>query len=429
MADAQHLPHGRHQAGDRHLNFHETRDNLVNDAAADIEGHRQAGYRRDAFVWAAFGALAGFGFLNAILGPALPYIRVTEHISYLVGVAHQVAFAVGGGLAGLFATRVVGRPSRAVIIRLGLVSAAVCGLGVGYGDQVAVTVVAALFVSLLGTSACIRLWAALSDAHMMHRVVAMTEGEVSVSLGGILAPLLVGGLASTALSWRFAFVVGAGLVIIAVAISLLVRIPPWMPKPSAEPVHVDAAARSGRLAPTLVVVFAVVALEFALSFWLASYLNDSVGLPRQMAVGMVAGLYAANLGGRVVASRLARHFNTVGVLAASIGVGLVGMPMLLAATGAVVAGLGLVLVGAGIGATFPLTSSLHVAASPRPADTAVGQVLAVAAIGQICGPLAVAGIAQVAGLRVGLFTLPVLAILAVGALTRHHVNIRTQPLA
>ena len=28
MADAQHLPQGRRQAGDRHLKFHETRDNL-----------------------------------------------------------------------------------------------------------------------------------------------------------------------------------------------------------------------------------------------------------------------------------------------------------------------------------------------------------------------------------------------------------------
>ena len=28
MADAQHLPQGRHQAGDRHLKFHEDRDNL-----------------------------------------------------------------------------------------------------------------------------------------------------------------------------------------------------------------------------------------------------------------------------------------------------------------------------------------------------------------------------------------------------------------
>ena len=28
LADAQHLPQGRHQAGDRHLKFHESRDNL-----------------------------------------------------------------------------------------------------------------------------------------------------------------------------------------------------------------------------------------------------------------------------------------------------------------------------------------------------------------------------------------------------------------
>ena len=28
MADAQHLPQGRHRAGDRHLKFYETRDNL-----------------------------------------------------------------------------------------------------------------------------------------------------------------------------------------------------------------------------------------------------------------------------------------------------------------------------------------------------------------------------------------------------------------
>jgi hypothetical protein len=34
LADAQHLPHGRRQAGDRHLNFHEPRDNLCDLAKA-----------------------------------------------------------------------------------------------------------------------------------------------------------------------------------------------------------------------------------------------------------------------------------------------------------------------------------------------------------------------------------------------------------
>ncbi len=237
--------------------------------AAGTERHQGGQYRRDGFTWAAFGALGGFGFLNAILGPAPPYIRASEHISYVVGAAHQVAFAVGGGLAGLFAARVKGRPGRAVTIRLGLVAAAVAGLGVGYGGQAAVTVVSALFVSLLGTSALIRLWAALSDAHAERRTVAMTEGEVSVSLGGIVAPLLVGGLAGTALGWRFAFVVGAAMVAVAAAVTAAVRIPPWLPNPS--PGTVGISTRSGWLTPTLVVVVAVVALEFSLSFWLASY--------------------------------------------------------------------------------------------------------------------------------------------------------------
>jgi hypothetical protein len=55
------------------------------------------GYRRDRTTWAAFGALFAFGFLNALLGPALPYIRTVERISYLVGALHQLAFALGGG--------------------------------------------------------------------------------------------------------------------------------------------------------------------------------------------------------------------------------------------------------------------------------------------------------------------------------------------
>ena len=72
-------------------------------------------YRRDAMTWAVYSGLLAFGFLNAVLGPALPYLRATEHISYLVSAFHQVAFAIGGGLAGLIAVRtetVLGRGTR-----------------------------------------------------------------------------------------------------------------------------------------------------------------------------------------------------------------------------------------------------------------------------------------------------------------------------
>ena len=133
---------------------------------------------------------------------------------------------------------------------------------------------------------------------------------------------------------------------------------------------------------------------------------------------MVSVLYAANLTGRVLASRLARHLRTERVLAAAILAGLAGMPLLLTATNAATAALGLAVTGA----TFPLASSLHVAASQRSADNALGAVLTTAALGQILGPLLVAVIAQTAGLRLGLLTLPALAVLASAALTRHHAT-------
>lgn len=380
-----------------------------------------AGYRRDRFTWAAFAALLAFGVLNAVLGPALPYLRAVEDVGYVVGALHQVAFAVGGGLAGLAAGRAGDRRTRSLIVRVGLAGAAVAGLGVGYGSVPAVTVSAAFFVSLLGTSALVRLWAALADAHGRRRAVALTEGEVSVSVGGIVAPLLVGGLSGTVLGWRFAFVVGAAVVLTTLALIGSVGIPepdsvqPHRPVSPAVP-----ADRRRRPAPTLVLVFAVVALEWALSFWLASYLADGVGLNRGPAVLLVAGLYAANLVGRLAASRMAHHVGTERLLGGSLLVCLAGTPVLLAATDAVVAVAGLVVLGAGIGATFPLASSLHVGASGRNADGALGQVFATSAIGQVLGPLGVGAIAQVSGLRVGLLVLPALAVTGAGALARHH---------
>jgi MFS family permease len=379
------------------------------------------GYRRDRFTWAAFAALLAFGVLNAVLGPALPYLRAVEGVGYVVGALHQVAFAVGGGLAGLAAGRAGDRSTRSLIVRVGLAGAAVAGLGVGYGNVPAVTVSAAFLVSLLGTSALVRLWAALADAHGRRRAVALTEGEVSVSIGGIVAPLLVGGLSGTVLGWRFAFVVGAAVVLTTVALIGTVVIPEAHSDQPHRPVSPAVSAdRRRRPAPTLVLVFAVVALEWALSFWLASYLADSVGLNRGPAVLLVAGLYAANLVGRLAASRLAHHVDTERLLGGSLLVCLAGTPILLAATSTVVAVAGLVVLGAGIGATFPLASSVHVGASGLGADGALGQVFATSAIGQVLGPLSVGAIAQVAGLRVGLLVLPALAVTGAGALARHH---------
>jgi MFS family permease len=371
-------------------------------------------YRRNPITWVAFVELLSFGVLNAGLGAALPFLRDAEHFSYLGGVLHQVAFSVGGGLAGMLTARARHMPGRPWTIRGGLLGAAVAWLGVGYGDRLAITASAAFLVSLLATAALIRLWAVLADVHGPRRAVAMAEGEVWVSLGGIISPLLIAAMAGTAFGWRSAFVLAALLVAATVLFTLRVPIPPPVARTPPES-GTDRSSRR-RFPPLLVVVFAIVALEFALTFWLASYLADDVGLNRQLAVTMVSGLYAANLLGRVLASRLAQRFRVEPVLAGALAVVLLGLPILLTAQNAVTAELGLAIAGVGIAATFPLTSALHVATSRHGADAAMGQVLAIASVGQMCGPLVVAVLAQVSNLRVGLIALVGFTLLAAGAL-------------
>ena len=369
-------------------------------------------YRRNPITWVAFVELLSFGVLNAGLGAALPFLRDAEHFSYLGGVLHQVAFSVGGGLAGMLTARARHMPGRPWTIRGGLLGAAVAWLGVGYGDQLAITASAAFLVSLLATAALIRLWAVLADVHGPRRAVAMAEGEVWVSLGGIISPLLIAAMAGTAFGWRSAFVLAALLVAATVLFTLRVPIPPPVARTPRES-GTDRSSRR-RVPPLLVVVFAIVALEFALTFWLASYLADDVGLNRQLAVTMVSGLYAANLLGRVLASRLAQRFRVEPVLAGALVVVLLGLPLLLTARSAVTAALGLAVAGAGIAATFPLTSALHVATSQHGADAAMGQVLAIASVGQMCGPIVVAVLAQVSSLRIGLIALVGFTLLAGG---------------
>ncbi|HEX5194187.1 MAG TPA: MFS transporter [Solirubrobacteraceae bacterium] len=371
-----------------------------------------------------FGGLFAFGFLNAVLGPALPYLRSVEHISYLVGALHQAAYAIGGGVAGLLAARELRSISRSAVIGAGLVAAGLAGLGVGYGALPAVTIAAALMMSLLGTSALIALWAVLADLHGSWRPVAMTEGEVSVSLAGIVTPLLIGALATTVLSWRFAFVLGVGTTVVAAVWVWRARLPAAAERHVQGP-SPDAVATHRWLQPTLIVIVAIVALEFSLSFWLASYLNDDIGLARTSAAAAVSGLYASSLAGRLLASRLARRVSAEALLVGSLATALAASPILLTATGGGVAAVGIALAGLGVGATFPLTSALHISASPRSADSALGQVLGVASIGQIVGPLTVGAIAQVAGLRAGLLILPVLTLIAAAGLYRFCAGAQT----
>jgi MFS family permease len=414
--------------------------------AADPPSRRQSSprYHRGRFTWLAFSGLLAVGFFQATLGPALPYIRTAEHISYLPAALLQGAFAIGGGTAGLLSAARIPSGRRALIIGVGVAGMAAAGAALGYVNVFGWSLAAAFFMSLFGTSAIIRFWAALADQHQQSRTVAMTEGEVCVSIGGIIAPFAFSLAAATVLGWRSAFLLG--VLVAAATIAALTRIPvpsetdnqdppdnqdtpdnqaqydgPSVGHLSGDdrPPDAEQPASKRRLTSTLVVVFAVVAAEWSMSFWLASYLNDDVHLSRGLSVTLISVLYAAEIAGRLAASRLARRMTAGRLLAIALALALCGSVLLVTATGLAVAVVAIAVAGTGIGASFPLASSLHVGARAAGSTVAVGEVMTTASVGQLTGPLLIGAISQASNLRVGLVVLPVLTLLGAAALAVH----------
>ncbi len=379
------------------------------------------------------------GFFQATLGPALPYIRTAEHISYLPAALLQGAFALGGGMAGLLSAARIPSGRRALIIGVGVAGMAAAGAALGYVNVFGLSLAAAFFMSLFGTSAIIRFWAALADQHQQSRTVAMTEGEVCVSVGGIIAPFALSAAAATVLGWRSAFLLGVLVATATVAALTKIPVPPETGNQDPPDGQTqDGAPNAGqpasgeppatgrrRLTSTLVVVFAVVAAEWSMSFWLASYLNDDVHLSRGLSVTLISVLYAAEIAGRLAASRLARRMTAGRLLAIALALALCGSALLLTATGLPVAVAAIAVAGTGIGASFPLASSLHVGARAAGSTVAVGEVMTTASVGQLAGPLVIGAISQVTSLRAGLAVLPALALLGATALAVHRSH--TEP--
>ena len=368
-----------------------------------------AAYRRTRVTWVAFGALFAFGILNAALGPVLPYLRAAQGASYLVASLHPVAFAIGVVSAGVQANH--STVARRAVIIVGLGVAALAGLLLGYGHAIGVTIAAAFLSGAFATAALIRTWAVLADAHNQHRAAAMAEGEVYVSLAGIATPILISLCAATFLGWQSFFLIASAIVAIAVAAVWLTQLPPVLER---DVDHADVVAAHVRISTrrTLLTIVAIVAAEWTLTFWAATFLNESVGIQQDVAVALVSVLFAASLVGRLLASRLALRLPALRVLHLALACALIGSPILLLAQDAVVATIGLSIAGIGIGATFPLASSLHVGASRRSSDQSMGQVLVVAGFGQVA-PLFTGALAQVVGLRAGMLMLPGFLLVAV----------------
>lgn len=321
---------------------------------------------RDAPTLLAYALLGCFTFWLYALSPAVTLLRDGLRFSYSTLALYQVLLSGGAALAGagfVWATRHVPRGA----LLWGSALATTLGAGIfALGRSVPTTLLGAAALGVAGTTLLTEVQAILSDRHGARRERALIEANVGASTSAVLAPMMIGALAVTAVGWRAAFALPA---VVLVVLYLRHR---HQSLPARTQQH--AVGRSSQL-PASCWLFAGLtgvssAVEFCLVYFGPQLL---VGLGRSAAVAGAA--MSSNLVGilvgRLVGARLTRH--------PSRGVALLGISLTLTCAGVLVfwlcdhlalAVLALFVSGVGTANLYPLALSLTLEAADGQEDTA-----------------------------------------------------------
>lgn len=356
-------------------------------------------FLRERLTWASYWMLGYFAFLEAILGPLMPFIRGDLRLSYTLASLHFSAFALGAVVMGATADRISQRWGRRSAFWGGGIGMAAGALLVALSPVVVGTILGAFLMGLLGGLLIITLQAVLADRHQRFSSVALTEANVFASGFAFLAPLMVGLVTGARLSWRLAlFPILAYLVLI----GLRYRSAPFSERSAAH--HEPAKATGGRMRLPLAywAFWCLIALEtgaeWSVVYWGASFLASDSPLSKADAATAMAAFFLAMLIGRVIGSRLTRAFPGLLVLAVSLGIALVGFPLFWLVPLPFVRIVGLFIVGLGLANVYPLGVALATGAAPCQADHASARLSVAAGLSALIAPFILGALADHIGI-------------------------------
>ncbi|OKH60825.1 hypothetical protein NIES2130_01715 [Scytonema sp. HK-05] len=381
---------------------------------------------RDRFTWLAYFMAAYFSYLQAALGPLMPFLRDELGISYTVGGLHFSAFALGMILAGLISARMTQKWGRNFTFWGGAIGLSAGALCLALSHQVALTITSALLMGLLGSIVSITIQAALCDHHREHRAVALTEVNVAASVSASLVPLFIGGFHRIGLGWRSALFLGA---IALILIGIRYR---RVSIPTLERYHAEVTASSQTLPITFwiywVVMFLGVSIEYCIFFWGADFLETAVGLVKSDAASAMSVFVLSGFAGRIVCSRLSRTIPSATLLASAIGITFLGFPILWLASFAPRNILGLLIAGLGVANFYPLILSLALGTAEAQSDIATARLSVGTGMAIFLAPFILGWIADQFALKqaFGLVILMLAAVAAISLFANHLVQESTR---
>lgn len=375
-------------------------------------GPGQPQFIRTGQTWFLYGMLGAFAFLQAVLGPLMPFLRATLHVSYAVASLHFSAFALGATFAGVFSGRAARVWGRAGSIVVGAGGMAFGTLLVISGVSAVLTVVGALLMGLLGVLMLNSVQAMLmeqglrdgsarddSDGRSSAGAVALVEANVGASLCAILSAVVVGVVAG--ITWRLAVLPALlAFAVLARYRGVLRRGGSVLPHaPSAS--HTDATTGlPSRFWVWWAVIVLETAAEWICAYWGASLLLARGSLTPGAAAAAMSAFFLAMLIARFVGSRLLRTMRGGVVVAVALGIALIGFPLFWLAALPVFKVLGLFCVGLGLGNAYPVCVGLASAGAPARTDAVMARIAMGTGLAVLVAPFVLGVLADRVGIAV-----------------------------
>jgi MFS family permease len=368
-----------------------------------------------------------WGWFLYSFGPVVPLLRREQGTTRAVAGLHGTALAAGALISAAVTLPLVHRLGRRRVMYLacGLATAGLVLL-VGLRGP-AYTVPSVLVLGIGGALGLNAVNPVLSDHHGDLGAGAIGEANAVATACGVVAPIGVGVSVALGLTWRGASALT--LPLLAAVCVLLYR------TPNAAAFTAVTRSHGGRQGPpprpfwlAWGVMITCVGTEFCCTFWSADQLRTHVGLGADAASAAVSALLVGMTIGRLSSVPLTARWSVVRLLVAAIALALVGWAVMWTASSALLAVVGLGVLGLGLALQFPLSLVRTMQESGGRPDTA--NALASVGTGLASGlaPFALGALADHVGAHDGFLLVPGLLASGLGLLALGHATRTRAPL-
>jgi MFS family permease len=371
-----------------------------------ISGGEVGVFVRDRPTMLSYSALGAYTFWLYAFGPALALMRDELGISYTMISIYSAVWAAGSVAAGAGFASMTAKVGRRSLLWWSAFTATGGAAIFTVTHTITSTLIGAAALGFAGTTLQTTTQSVLSDHHGPRRDQALVEANIGAAVCAVIAPLAVGLLHATPLTWR----TGMALPALALAaLYLFYRYQPF-PTPRTQPPVGRRGSRLPLACWLLCLLVAVgIGVEFCIVYFGAELLTATTALPTLTAATAMTLFFSGILAGRVGGSRLAhRPGRTRTLMWGSLTVTLAGLMALWLSRTTAIALTGLFATGLGIANLFPLSLALALAAAPGHTDASNARAQLLGGLLVIAAPFLLGALADHIGLFAAFGVVPIL---------------------